>query len=256
MQIIHRNAPGAGLLLHILGQLRQQLLDQGSGLRSVQQGADLHIKTEFLDFLRGGHQHVVVENVVQEAECHALPHCGFRVFRVLGIGNVAAAGGEAVVAVSKDMHLIGDLPLCQQSGKLQGLRGGHQMVALSGKKEGRGSLVIHLLQQVRQLHAQRLARDAEHSVAQQHGRRTDPAHGAHRGGKMPAGREACHGDLLRVDVQVTCVLMQVVHGLLRLGKGIGIDLLHRTVLGDTVPQHKGIVACIQKGQRYRIGFPV
>ena len=44
--------------------------------------ANLHIKTEFLDFLRGGHQHVVVENVVQEAECHALPHCGFRVFWV------------------------------------------------------------------------------------------------------------------------------------------------------------------------------
>ena len=198
----------------------------------------------------------MVENVVQEAECHALPHCGFRVFRILGIGNVAAAGGEAVVAVSKDMHLIGDLPLCQQGGKLQGLRGGHQMVALSGKKEGRGSLVIHLLQQVRQLHAQRLARDAEHSVAQQHGRGTDPAHGAHRGGKMPAGREAYHGDLLRVDVQVACVLVQVVHGLLRLGKGIGIDLLHRTVLGDAVPQHKGIVACVQEGQRYRIGFPV
>ena len=89
LQIVHRNAPGAGLLLHILGQLRQQLLDQGSGLRRVQQGADLHIKTEFLDFLRGGHQHVVVENVVQEAECHALPHCGFRVFRVVGIGDVA-----------------------------------------------------------------------------------------------------------------------------------------------------------------------
>ena len=51
-----------------------------------------------------------------------------------------------MVAVSKDMHLIGDLPLCQQGGKLQGLRGGHQMVALSGKKEGRGSLVIYLLQ--------------------------------------------------------------------------------------------------------------
>ena len=73
---------------------------------------------------------------------------------------------------------------------------------------------------------------------------------------MPAGREAYHGDLLRVDVQVACVLVQVVHGLLCLGKGIGIDLLHRTVLGDTVPQHKGIVACVQKGQRYRIGFPV
>ena len=29
MQIVHRNAPGAGLLLHILGQLRQQLLDLG-----------------------------------------------------------------------------------------------------------------------------------------------------------------------------------------------------------------------------------
>ena len=57
-------------------------------------------------------------------------------------------------------------------------------------------------------------------------------------------------------MQVACVLVQVVHGLLRLGKGIGIDLLHRTVLGDTVPQHKGIVACIQEGQRYRIGFPV
>ena len=153
-----------------------------------------------------------------------------------------------MVAVSKDMHLIGDLPLCQQGGKLQGLRGGHQMVALSGKKEGRGSLVIHLLQQVRQLHAQRLARDAEHSVAQQHG--------AHRGGKMPAGREACHGDLLRVDVQVACVLVQVVHGLLRFGKGIGIDLLHRTVLGDAVPQHKGIVACVQAGQRSRAGISV
>ena len=73
---------------------------------------------------------------------------------------------------------------------------------------------------------------------------------------MPAGREANHGDLLRVDVQVTSVLVQVVHGLLRLGKGIGIDLLHRTVLGDAVPQHKGVVACVQEGQRYRIGFPV
>ena len=30
LQIIHRNAPGAGLLLHILGQLRQQLPNQAA----------------------------------------------------------------------------------------------------------------------------------------------------------------------------------------------------------------------------------
>ena len=58
-------------------------------------------------------------------------------------------------------------------------------------------------------------------IAQQQGRRADFSHGAQSSRQVAAGRKAQNGDLLRVDVQLVGLLLQVGKGFLCLGQSVG-----------------------------------